>query len=484
LLRLRTLAGCVWIVGDRVLSLAPEVGRAAADLVDHHERDAHWPTELLQGMDPAGCQELADWLLQARAQRRTGQLRWLGTQARQAQAQQRLDDALVAVQTMLMIKPHAEEHHRALTQLHYLGHDTARALAAYEQLRQELAREFGVQPSAQTLALAQLLSVAFRSAVAATAPVPTPAHEALALQRPPVLAGRQAELAQLRQADGQGGGLLLWAEAGMGKSRLLAEAASGQARTLQVKAQAGDAGVPFSLLARLLRRPGLCMAQDGGRSGRHIAALAQLLPELAADSAIAAPPADRLALFEAVEQSLADSALRLLVVDDIHFADEASLDMLTALVSSERLPRLTWFFAQRPDNAPPACARLRDLLGRAHWLRKLLLPALDADAMTSLLQSLQLPGLDAAAWAPRMLRHTGGNPLFTLETLKQLGSMPALADALPQPLSVRAVLEKCLTRLSPTAQSLARLAAVAEPSFNAALAASVLQRPAVDLGDA
>ena len=442
--------------------------------------DALLRAELLEGVELPGAEALADWLAQMRAQRRAAQLRWLAEKVRQAQAEQRLDDALAAVQQMLLIEPHAEEHHRALMQLHYLGHDTARALAAYNHLRQVLAREFGAQPSAQTLALAQLLSSAARPAVAQA----LVGGRAVALQRPPVLAGRQPELAQLRQAVGQGGALLLWGEAGMGKTRLLAEATDGLAGVLQVKAQAGDAGVPCALLARLLRRPALHAELGGDGDSRPAAALVHLLPELGHDATGPAAPTDRLALYQAIEQALARSRLRLVVVDDIHFADEASLDMLTALVTSEQLPRLSWFFAQRPLDDPPAAARLRDTLLRAQRLRTVVLSALDEDAMAGLLKSLQLPGLDAASWARRLLRHTGGNPLFALETLKQLPAWSDPAATLPQPLPVRTLIEQRLNRLSPAAIGLARVAAVAGPEFSAELAASVLQRPAIELGNA
>ena len=480
LLRLRDLAVGSWVVGDRVLSLAPEVRWAPPDQVDPPLADAQLRAELLEGVELPGAEALADWLAQMRAQRRTAQLRWLAEQMRQAQAEQRLDDALARVQQMLLIEPHAEEHHRALMQLHYLGHDTARAMSAYHHLRQVLAREFSAQPSAQTLALAQLLSSAARPAVLQ---MPVGSH-AVALQRPPLLAGRQAELAQLRQATDQGGALLLWGEAGMGKSRLLAEATQGLADVLHVKAQAGDAGVPCALLARMLRRPALHTGLGDGMGGRPVAALVHLLPELAAGAPGPALPTDRLALCHAVEQALAQARLRLVVVDDIHFADEASLDMLTALVTSEQLPHLTWFFAQRPQDDPPAAARLRDTLGRAQRLRTVVLQALDEDAMAGLLRSLQLPGLDAPSWAPRLLRHTGGNPLFVLETLKQLPAWPDPRAALPQPLPVRTLIEQRLNRLSPAAIGLARVAAIAGPEFSAALAANVLQRPAIDLGDA
>lgn len=446
LLRLRDLAGCAWIVGERTLSLAPAVHCDGLDAAVQGLPAPMRHAELLEGVAPPECDTLADWLAQARAQRRSALLRRLAEQARQAQAANRLDEALDWVQQTLVLEPHAEEHHRALMQLHYLGNDTARALDAYRQLRQVLAREFGAQPSAATQALAQLLGSAAR-AVSVPASVNT-----VALLRPPVLAGRQAELAEMQQALDQGTALLLWGEAGMGKTRLLAEATQGLAATLHVRAHAGDARVPFALLARLLRLGG--------------------------------PQTSCLALVDAAEHALQAAAVRRVVVDDLHLADEASLDLLTALVTSEHLPGLAWLFAQRAGEDTPACARLRGNLGQARQLRTLALPALDTEAVTDLLQSLRLPGLDAADWAPRLQRHSGGNPWFLLETLKLMRDPPDRTAALPQPAPVLALLEQRLAQLSPAALGLARLAAVAGREFSAGLAASLLQRPAVDLSDA
>ena len=255
LLRLRDLAGCAWIVGERTLSLAPGVHCDGLDAAVQSLPAPMLHAELLEGVDAPESDTLADWLAQARAQRRGALLQGLAEQARPAQAQNRLDAALAWVQQSLVMEPHAEEHHRALMQLHYLGHDTTRALAAYRHLQQLLAREFGAQPSAATQALAQLLGSASR-------PVSVPAPTgSVALSRPPVLAGRQADLAQMHRARDEGGALWLWGEAGIGKSRLLAEATQGLPHALHVRAHPGDAGLPWALLSR-------CTYSRGSEAGR------------------------------------------------------------------------------------------------------------------------------------------------------------------------------------------------------------------------
>ena len=269
----------------------------------------------------------------------------------------------------------------------------------------------------------------------------------------------------------------------MGKSRLLAEALQATAGHVIVKAQAGDAGVPYATLARLLRRL-LEMRRLRPESG----ALARLLPEIGPVAALPALPmpadGERLVLQAAVEQVVARAQLQAVAVDDLHFADDASLEMLTALASAEALSPMAWVFTQRPGEGSAAAAALRDVLEEAQRLEVTDVAPLDAAQMVELVQSLNLPEVDAEAVGQRLLRHTGGNPLFALETLKQMLLPGAKATGLPQPASVGALIDRRLKQLSDGALALARVAAIAGPDFGPLLAEDVLGRRAIDMADA
>ena len=105
--------------------------------------------------------------------------------------------------------------------------------------------------------------------------------------------------------------------------------------------------------------------------------------------------------------------------------------------------------------------------------------------MRALIESLGLPGIDAAAWAPPLWRHTGGNPLFLLETLRAVlrdDAAPALR-ALPTPAPLAELIERRLQRLSAPALRLARLASIADSDFDIELAAAVLGVHPLDLAD-
>ena len=71
-------------------------------------------------------------------------------------------------------------------------------------------------------------------------------------------------------------------------------------------------------------------------------------------------------------------------------------------------------------------------------LTEIRLAPLDSAAVETLLEALEIPGLDARRWAQPLWCHTGGNPLFVLETLRALITrgtqlFDAPPEALPMP---------------------------------------------------
>jgi hypothetical protein len=300
--------------------------------------------------------------------------------------------------------------------------------------------------------------------------------------------------------------VLVLGEAGLGKSRLLADVLAGlqplvrsgpdksppradAGGVLSVRAEAGDAGVPYATCARLLRR----LLQV--RPLPLPAALAHLLPDLsqpapapAAKKPERAPAVQPLALQQAAQHLLHRQPLAVVAVDDLHFADEASLELLTVLAATdpETAPDApAWVLTQRPGEDPPAAARLRDKLVEAGRLQVLSLLPLTAGQTTTLLHSLHLPGLDAEALGPRLQAHTGGNPLYVLTTLQAgLRDGTLQASTLPRPGTLQALLDRRLRSLPERALSLARIAALAGPDFSVELAEAVSGQRAIELADA
>jgi DNA-binding SARP family transcriptional activator len=501
LLRVKAQAGIEWVVGSTRLDLAE--GVMLEPLQPALEEPD--PPPLLQGVPEPSSEELARWLAAAREAQLHERVAALqrAVAAAEAEPDARPEAVLALIRRLVALQPHAESHRRALMRQHYVMGDLAQALVTYRELRTLLDDEFGTRPDAETEALHRLIaSSAARPPDAAGSgqPAGAPAVRSgvqAALQRPPRLVGRAAERSALLEAACGRRAALLLGEAGLGKSRLLSEVLPvAQARGLQVlmvKARAGDAGVPYSTLARLLRER-LAQLGEGRapRAGRT--PLGRLLPELAPDGAPPAPAeGDRLQLQQAVLAlfELGDRGEQgpagVVAVDDLHFADEASLEMLHALIGGSAGSRWGWLLTQRPGEGPAAAQALREGLGTADRLALVELRALAEAEMSEMVGSLGLPGIDAAELGPRLARHCGGNPLFALETLKQLGSVPDNgrgAATMPSPQLAVALIERRLRQLSERALALARTAAIAGEDFGAALAADVLGRAAVELADA
>jgi DNA-binding SARP family transcriptional activator len=492
LLRLRALVERPLIEGEAQLQLAP--GVRLAEAVDG--------AELLPGTDASAGTAFAAWLATQRERDRQQRLAPHRAALALAEAGGDWAHALAAAQALIALDALEEEHHRALMRLHYQQGESAAGLAAYERLRTRLREQFGTEPSAASQAMAASLrrggSARPGGEGGALQTTARGAMLPMLLKRPPRLVGREAESAAVHAAWAAGEVVLLEGEAGLGKSRLIDEltaapeggAALGVARTA---GRPGDRGVPYTTLARLLAqpRPPVAMAEPAQ------AALAVVLMPATASVAPATPasatPLQATALLAALGHWLQQHGLHTLVVDDLHFADEATLDLLTAMATapppavgdaaapSTPWPR-RWLLAQRPAEGSSVARDLCTALAESGRLVRVPLAPLSAEATALLIEDLAVAGLDAQALAPALARHTGGNPLFLLESIKQgLASGSLQRGELVRPASVQSLIALRLERLSEGALMLARVAAVAGADFGIELAEAVTGRSAAEL---
>src|SRR5262249_52551941 len=202
-------------------------------------------------------------------------------------------------------------------------------------------------------------------------------------------------------------------EPGLGASRLRAEAQA------LVRASGGMVLAGRAFEAEMVRPYGAWI--DALRSARldtldatARAELAPLLPELGKGEAA---HGDRNRLFDAVAQLLGRIGHAALVLDDLHWFDEASAALLHYIVRALGDSRVLSACGARPgelaDN--PAALRLVRALSREGQLRQHTLAPLDAGE-TAALVSLLDPKLDAA----RIFADSDGNPLFALEMARSL----------------------------------------------------------------
>ena len=481
LFQLRRTAGTDLIAGTHTLALAEGISH---DLLDADSVLGDTPHEF-------GA-ELREWLAQQRERRHHRLCQSLSELADLAESVRDLPDALSHAAELLSLQPLSEEAHRRVMRLHYLAGDRPGALMAFDRCEQVLKHEVGVAPSHETLALLQTIQRAGSVSTGQRPAVPA------AVLRPPRRIGHEPVWQALcRARDGQHT-VLLAGEPGMGKSRLLADLVqTAPGATLLVTARPGDAAAPYAVLARcvrsLMKDFGLAPAANQRRM------LARLLPELG-DAEPMAHEDDLARLTHALSSLLNDGLARGLhsvLVDDLQFADAASVELLRALIAGTAC---SWVLAMRPHELGPAARVLVDGLERSAEVSSLALQALQAHEVAELLASLEIDGIGSAAQAESLQQRTGGNPMYLLETLKAAlmssptGRIVALADgaggdaregpAWPSAPNVTRLIQQRLMRLSPQALRVARCTAVAGQDATASLVAQVLGVRPLDLADA
>lgn len=491
--RLRDGAGTDLIAGDDPLALAPGLVVDAARLeleffAGHFGAVVALEGELLSGHDYEDCPDFTDWLLAQREHLATLRRDALTQLSEQSERAGDLRSALEYIERLLAMDSISEVAHRRAMRLHYLQGDRGAALRAYERCKTILEREIGVDPLPETLALARSIEDGERIQEASQV---SGRRIPLSVQRPPVLVGREREWARLEAAWEAGIGVAISGEAGVGKTRLTLEFVASKGAFELIEGRPGDDGVPYSTLARSLRNtlrshPDIELAPWVKRE------LSRLIPSL--DPQAPAPissDADKLRFFEAMASAiemLIERGVVALVVEDLQFADAASLEAgqyFATRFASENGPRLRSLSTYRTGELRPEFEALIQQRVAAGQVTHLELRRLEPEALNDFLSILDVPGVSGLGLA--LERHTGGNPLFALETLRSLiesGDLErALPARLPVPDRLGSLVARRLERLSLPAQRLARTIAVAGTDFDLELGARVLEIHVLDLSE-
>lgn len=318
--------------------------------------------------------------------------------------------------------------------------------------------------------------------------------------------GRADELARLtdvleRAAAGDPRAVLLAGDAGVGKTRTLAEAAAhAEATGMTVLTghcvDLGDVGLPYLPFTEILGA-----AANDDRLAPAFAAhpAVDRLIGTAAGTGSASDPGSRLQLFEGITGLLADLAdltPLLLVLEDLHWADQSSRDLLRFLLSRGVF--------QRPSpGGPPRrlavfASYRADDLHRRHPLRPLLaelirLPAVDrlelrpmADADVARLVHALRTGPVSDSTVRGIVDRAEGNAFYAEELLAALpGDDTPGSSAMPGGLgSLADVLLIRIEQLSETAQEVLRTAAVAGRRVGHDLLRDAVQLPQEELESA
>lgn len=324
------------------------------------------------------------------------------------------------------------------------------ALAVLRDTRARLDAELGIDPGP---ALRQLEEAVLRQDETLTRPA------AVAVRRPDAgFIGRTAELSTLAEvAAGSCPAVAVSGDPGIGKTRLLGEWARRTGRlVLWGRATEFEQQAPFAIITDALAEVGA----DQVRSlpDEELALLREILPALPGGTATLLG-AERYRLHRAVRallEAVAEPDGLVLVLDDLHWADDGSAELLGHLLRHPPRGRVLLVMSYRPRQL---AGRLRHALGRAHAdgvLHSLELGPLAPEEVDRLLPA----GLDTRA---RSAVHEAacGNPFYAQAlanvdvTALEIGEYE---DGLPAP--VRAALAAELDALEPAEELVAKAAAV------------------------
>ena len=291
----------------------------------------------------------------------------------------------------------------------------------------------------------------------------------------PVFVGRSSELNVLRSAadaaaSGTASLVLVGGEAGVGKSRLVAELA-GRSRddgwlVLEGGTVAlGDDGLPFGPIVEALRALARYVDPDriAAAAGANLPELARLVPELSgADGDVPASVSHaawlQVRIFEGVLRllgRLGDATPVLLVIEDLHWSDRSTRDLLAFLARNARDERLLMVATFRTDELHrrhPLIPWLAEV-ERQPRVERLDLTRFDATELVELLAAI-LGAPPSPGLVDSIARRSDGNAFFAEELVAAVDGNGR--ERLPE--TLRGVL---LVRLSGSSDAAARLVEVA-----------------------
>lgn len=484
--RVASMARTELILNQDLLTLSPVVWTDVQALVAGTLPPERLPgATFLSDVTFGDLPELTDWMHLQRERLLQLSLRQLHALRAAAEQQGELAQALGHAERILALDDLSEDAHRHVMRLAYLTGDRGAALATYRACAARLERDLGVAPMPDTVRLAEDITRGegpLRPAGRVSSGIP------LAVQRPPVLVGREREWRRMEEARARGHVIFLAGEAGTGKTRLAEEFAARHGPYLRLEGRPGDQQELYASAVRLLRRH-LAQRAYVPPSEWERLALAHLLPEFGA-----APPESwhvlhfQQAILHLVRETSRD--VRTLITDDLQHYDQASFELGGFLLASGfplgqpgGLPHFVDTY--RTGELPPAIEAAIQALVNADLATVITVGALDEAAADRLMDTLGVP--DHAGWRRRVWRHAGGNLVFLLETIKFLLESGALDQALPEdlplPARVQQTISARLSRLSAPALQVARAAATLQRDFTLDLLAEVLQAPVLEVAE-
>lgn len=419
------------------------------------------------------------------------------------------EEALSFARRLTHHDPLNEEAHQEVMRLCFLLGRTSDAMDQFERCRSVLDEELGTAPSAPTVAIYEKI---VRQRSSGIRPLAENERAVLLGRRSDSpFVGREQERRVLvdsfeRVLAGSGGVVLVEGEPGVGKTRTTLEAAEdARWRGFDVSWGACRPGAlrPFAPLIEVLESlTPLRVEQLTERvSPVWLGEVAKLVPALGRDiepeTAQLRPAEESDRMIESLVHTvgaLGRISPHLVIIDDLHWADRDTLSVLrqmSARLADSRVLLVLLYRSEEARGDVEVWDVLRDL-DRSSGLDRVILSPLSVFELEEMVRRLLGTSRIDPNIAARLHRQTGGNVLFTLETLLAMrdrglfesGSDPGAIlerqmdeSAVPVAPRVRSVIESRLSLLSDGAATTYRLAAIAGDPVDLGLIEAVTRFP-------
>ncbi|NOK62618.1 MAG: Tetratricopeptide (TPR) repeat [Chloroflexi bacterium AL-W] len=514
---IRKILGDLLVTTDTTLTLHPhtmvdvrslEIGLTAptADIYTLAKATTHYRGDFLDGFVLPDSPAFEEWVNNERERYRQMVINGSIRLATQYEEQQQPGEALATLQQIITMDPFQERVQCDVIRLHYLMGNRASAIRQYEKLRDLLDNAMGVPPMAETQALYDTIvtdtfeqpstpKAATHEKEHTTTLKPTRSSDTLTQDVPFV--GRTRELQSIRAALGAHQFILIEGEPGIGKTRLATEVIhTNNALPLIGAARELEHTLPYQpiieSLRSLLTHPEwpLChQSLDMPLVWQQ--EIARLLPELAISTTTLLvgashdtfPHASRgrseeSRLWEGVSQFLSAVARHrplILFIDDLHWADAATLALLGYVTRQTHTIPLDIIATARPVRPHEPFTTLRSALLREHKLLCVTLDRLSIPDITSLAHNLSPD--NSVTLADWLLQTSEGNPYILSELIRDARlnnallpdgtlNLSALSEVYIVPQTIYALIQSRLTRLSPAARTLLDVAVAAGRDFD------------------
>ncbi len=328
----------------------------------------------------------------------------------------------------------------------------------------------------------------------------------------PVLVGRERELDELHHflqlaADGRGRTVFISAEAGVGKTRLLQEFIDYAKREKNIVILSGwclfNAGVPYFPFIEAFSNYYSALGEKSGKEELELNSWLKspAKSELSGKLEYLSPQALKDQTFAAVAKtihSIASQNRVVLVIEDIHWADSASLALIHYIArginNSEKVLVLATFRSEEltsdSEGYPHLLIETLSMMRREDLFSEIKLASLNQSCIVKMAENM-LGGRLGQELAEKIAVESEGNPLFVVESLRMLheckclvlknGEWNLTTKEIGMPYKIKDIIIQRLARLNYAQRQILEVASVIGEEFDPGLLSAVIEQDSLEV---